>query len=556
MNQCARKIFFQTGMFLVFVPFLIFSQQDTIRVACVGNSITEGNAMSSKLLDAYPIALGRYLGAGYKVINCGVSGRTLTKKGDFPIWKETAFSQALSFNPNIVTILLGTNDSKPYNWIHKDEFMSDYYAMIDTFRQRPSHPEIYICLPLPSFSDAYDIRDSIINADIIPMIRRIADSAKVKLIDFNTPFLDKKDLMPDGIHPLIAGSDLMARIFYRELTGTAIDTSKENNVALHKRVYLGTSLVPELTDGNAATKIGVTSTSSPLIMNLGNDAAVDMIQINFTDSLWSKVSFTLAISKDSLVWTTVADTSLIDTVLLSDKNILKYVATFKSDVARFIRFQMNQGGTQENSAVLINEMKVFESRVVHAPVLGWKFISQTSQTMRLRFIPQRTTNKNEMMKMYRQNSTKGTFALNYNYGNPIPSDLQLSITFGVLNKFYCTVYYNGAEITSDTLTVTGEKMTGVSDDEKIYPATWTLSQNYPNPFNPSTTLEYSVEKECFVSLKIYDLLGREIKTLVQEVIPAGIHSVRYDATGLNSGMYLYRINAGRFHQTRKMVLLR
>ncbi|RPI07133.1 MAG: T9SS C-terminal target domain-containing protein [Ignavibacteriae bacterium] len=95
-------------------------------------------------------------------------------------------------------------------------------------------------------------------------------------------------------------------------------------------------------------------------------------------------------------------------------------------------------------------------------------------------------------------------------------------------------------------------------DEKsgARPVEFSLHQNYPNPFNPSTTIEYSVKDESFVSLRIYDVLGREVKTLVQEVEPAGRHAVRFDATGLNSGMYLCRIAAGQFHQTRKMLLLR
>jgi hypothetical protein len=88
------------------------------------------------------------------------------------------------------------------------------------------------------------------------------------------------------------------------------------------------------------------------------------------------------------------------------------------------------------------------------------------------------------------------------------------------------------------------------------PKEFSLGQNYPNPFNPSTTIAFTIGKECFVSLKIYDVLGREIKTLIQEMLPAGRYSAQYDAAGSNSGVYFYRINAGNFSQSKKMLLLR
>ncbi|RPI07134.1 MAG: T9SS C-terminal target domain-containing protein [Ignavibacteriae bacterium] len=562
MKHGMATMVFLTGVILALIPSILSSQQDTIRVACVGNSITEGNAMSTKLLDAYPVALGRYLGAGYNVKNFGVSGRTLTKRGDYPIWNEPLFAQALGFNPNIVTILLGTNDSKPYNWIHKDEFMRDYYAMIDTFRQRPIHPEIYICLPLPSFTDAYDIRDSVIKADIIPMIRRIADSAKVKLIDLNTPFLDKRDLMPDGIHPLIAGSDLLARLLYKDLVGKGVDSLKENNVALKKPVVQGSTLLPEITDGNTATQISFTSTSTPVIVSLGTAADVDLIQIHFTKSKRTNLSFTLALSQDSVAWSTVSDTTIVDTLLLSEKNILKYIASFSPRAVRFVKFQMNPGGVQDTAAVLINEIKVLERRAVHAPVLGWKFVSQTPQTLRIKFIPQRNTNINGIMKIHLQASATTSFTILYNYGAAIPADIFRNINFGALIKFYCTIYENGAEATSDTLTITGERMTDVIDAGIASPALWALSQNYPNPFNPSTTIEYALPRDGFVSLKVYDVLGREVAKLVDEIQQSGTHKVTFNNLDnsqnapMRTGVYFYTITANGFTQTRKMVLVK
>ncbi len=104
------------------------------------------------------------------------------------------------------------------------------------------------------------------------------------------------------------------------------------------------------------------------------------------------------------------------------------------------------------------------------------------------------------------------------------------------------------------------------------PQEYSLSQNYPNPFNPSTTIEFTLPKSAFVTMKVYNLLGEEVATLVAEKQPAGIHKFNWDATGLASGVYLYRLEAGDpstssgqrpstrsgqgFVQTKKLILMR
>ncbi|HLT23623.1 MAG TPA: T9SS type A sorting domain-containing protein, partial [Ignavibacteria bacterium] len=83
-----------------------------------------------------------------------------------------------------------------------------------------------------------------------------------------------------------------------------------------------------------------------------------------------------------------------------------------------------------------------------------------------------------------------------------------------------------------------------------------LSQNYPNPFNPSTTINFSIPKDGFVSLKIYDISGREIATLLNEEINVGMYSVVFNASKLSSGVYFYTINAGSFIETKQMILVK
>ncbi len=83
-----------------------------------------------------------------------------------------------------------------------------------------------------------------------------------------------------------------------------------------------------------------------------------------------------------------------------------------------------------------------------------------------------------------------------------------------------------------------------------------LEQNYPNPFNPSTIISYSIEKDEFVTLKIFDILGREVGTLVNEFKKAGNHSVEFNAQNLQSGIYLYTLTAGKFKASRKLILIK
>ena len=100
-------------------------------------------------------------------------------------------------------------------------------------------------------------------------------------------------------------------------------------------------------------------------------------------------------------------------------------------------------------------------------------------------------------------------------------------------------------------------LTGVEEGAgSALPASYTLAQNYPNPFNPSTVIEYSVPVGGDVSLKIYNLLGQEVRSLVSTVQPAGRYTVHFDAGSLSTGVYFYRMQAGAFTQIRKMVLVK
>ena len=97
---------------------------------------------------------------------------------------------------------------------------------------------------------------------------------------------------------------------------------------------------------------------------------------------------------------------------------------------------------------------------------------------------------------------------------------------------------------------------GIVDEGEVIPYNYALYQNYPNPFNPTTTMEYSLPRSGDVSLTIYNLLGEEVMRIVDEYQPSGYHQVTWNASNFASGIYFYRLQAGDFVQTRKMVLLK
>ena len=93
-------------------------------------------------------------------------------------------------------------------------------------------------------------------------------------------------------------------------------------------------------------------------------------------------------------------------------------------------------------------------------------------------------------------------------------------------------------------------------ENDIKPSNYILSQNFPNPFNPTTTIKYQIPELSFVTLKVYDVLGSEVATLVNEEKPLGNYEVEFGATTFPSGIYFYKLQAGNFVETKKMVLMK
>ncbi|MEN6426837.1 MAG: GDSL-type esterase/lipase family protein [Phycisphaerales bacterium] len=192
------------------------------RVACVGDSITYGSGIADRMNDGYPAQLQRILrqfDPAWEVLNFGVSGATLLRRGDKPYINQSAYNDARACNPDIVIIKLGTNDSKPQNWQYKGEFVADYSNLIDAFRVLPSKPVVWICKPVPAFAVNFTIRPDVIRDEILPLIDQISQEKTAPVIDLYTALLNYGSLFPDAIHPNAEGAGIMARTIAPFLLG-------------------------------------------------------------------------------------------------------------------------------------------------------------------------------------------------------------------------------------------------------------------------------------------------------------------------------------------------
>ncbi|MCE0523421.1 MAG: GDSL-type esterase/lipase family protein [Methylacidiphilales bacterium] len=188
-----------------------------VRVACVGDSITRG--FGDDPGKSYPSQLQAILGDKWVVKNFGADGRTLLRKGDAPYWNEQAFKDAHAFKPDVVIIMLGTNDTKQQNWAHHDEFYGDYKDLVISFKNLPSQPRIFICRPCPVPEPGnYGISETNVKLEI-PLIDKLAAEESVDLIDMHAALAGKPELLPDRVHPNDAGAAVMAQTAAAALTG-------------------------------------------------------------------------------------------------------------------------------------------------------------------------------------------------------------------------------------------------------------------------------------------------------------------------------------------------
>ncbi len=179
------------------------------RVACVGDSITA--------ITGYPSDLQSLLGPNYSVKNFGVNGSTVLLDSWKPYMDQPEFQNAINFKPNIVIIMLGTNDDLEMLRPSNASFEEDYIKLMSAFQQIESNPRIWVVEPPPIFSNSSDLSIPYFNGVIVPKIQELANQTNLPIIDVYNAFGNHSDYFVDGVHPNSQGAALIASEVYKAI---------------------------------------------------------------------------------------------------------------------------------------------------------------------------------------------------------------------------------------------------------------------------------------------------------------------------------------------------
>lgn len=184
-------------------------QTQPIRVACVGDSITRGTE--------YTLYLWDLLGSDYIIGDFGVGGATASLNSESSYMNETALELAKQFQPNIVVIMLGTNDADLAFSDFEEEFILGYTELIILFQALNSEPKIWIVQPPPIFNSSTTLNNEVLVDRVIPNICKIANQTGSQLIDAYTPLINHPEYFIDGVHPKVSGAKIIANTVYSEI---------------------------------------------------------------------------------------------------------------------------------------------------------------------------------------------------------------------------------------------------------------------------------------------------------------------------------------------------
>lgn len=188
----------------------IDSAPHPIRVACVGDSITQGSG--------YPCRLQIMLGSNYIVRNFGVSGSTVSLNSTKPYMNQTAFQKAEAFNPQIVVIMLGTNDANPQIAQSEENFEADYSQLIRSFEDLEGNQTVWIVKSPPIFSENSSYNNTYLAETVLPQVDDVANQLDLPTVDIYSAFGNHSDYFMDGVHPNADGASLIASNVYGAIT--------------------------------------------------------------------------------------------------------------------------------------------------------------------------------------------------------------------------------------------------------------------------------------------------------------------------------------------------
>lgn len=332
------------------------------KVALIGDSITD--------MGIYPSELQKLLGTDYIVRNYGESGHTMLKSGDYPYWNTQDYIDSTNWLPDIVVIMLGTNDSKGYNWedgTNANEFYENYKEMINHYKNLSSHPRVYVnTCPTAYTTLVGDISDQIISGQIIPLILQAVDETDTSVIDVHSSTAGMPENFPDKVHPNTAGSRVIAASVCTGITGSIAPTLPVD-LCLEGTASANDGTVNQ--DANKAFDDNIFYSKWMVIGNTG------WIQYDFSDEMAHTVNgyaltssddeagrdpkdWTLKGSNDGSEWITV-DTRTNET--FSDRNQTKVFTLNNSTEYKMYRLDIS--ANNGSSELQIAELELFELSV-------------------------------------------------------------------------------------------------------------------------------------------------------------------------------------------------
>ena len=183
-----------------------------IRVACIGDSITWGFTLLNPWRQSYPALLQEKLGPGYEVRNFGYNDAAARFDADTPYVSKRAYRESLAWNPDIVLLMLGTNDTKSRNW-DPEIFRRDYRCIVESYRALPSAPRVILIAPIRVFPvggiPILGVLPENMENGVRPAIRALAAEMELELVDLQDLFTDRR-YCRDGVHPQRAGTQMLA----------------------------------------------------------------------------------------------------------------------------------------------------------------------------------------------------------------------------------------------------------------------------------------------------------------------------------------------------------
>jgi lysophospholipase L1-like esterase len=187
---------------------------EELRVACVGDSLTQSSG--------YPFDLLMLLGfEHYELKNFGAGGTTVSLDSETPYMNTSAFQEALDFQPDVVIVMLGTNDAQPSLHRYNTTFVADYLKLLSAFQNLSSNPKIWTVLPPPIFSDqSGKIAEDYFESTVLPGIEEVANRAHLPVIDVYSALLGHPEYFRDGIHPNDdnVAAQIIANQIYKAIT--------------------------------------------------------------------------------------------------------------------------------------------------------------------------------------------------------------------------------------------------------------------------------------------------------------------------------------------------